>query len=472
MPNVAILVGNTSYRKMNALECCHEDVEAMAELLRATEKYDEITIIENAEADTLKSRIRTAVDSTQSPHELFFYFTGHGHQHETEFFFCATDFDSDRPNQTGLSISEFHTLLRPANAELVVQVVDACYSGTLMFKSDGTWISHEKAGFRNVIRFASCLESQQSLTGDPLSLFTDKFISASIRKTEGVVFYTDIMNSLRDEFLTNNNQTPYFISQSTGREQFAEDARRLGALRQKIENQTRPPTIDAPIASAPITLLDRLRLADTRVLTPEKMQTLVAQLFDALAHKLLDGDFSEYFTVEKKEHSDFYEPTTEQFIIRVLSKEKRPDNFVTANHSRKFRRQSSHLGGIGNIFSNYTDEAPYEDVWELSLNCTMTRTQLRITLTPRFMNLQQIVLVVSCAPSLDHCYIFEMATQHLLTDFGKFDNEGVEISRRYWKSPWSNSTNGIVQQIIAKLRETVQTHLESAEKRLQEVKSN
>jgi hypothetical protein len=46
-------------------------------------------------------------------------------------------------------------------------------------------------------------------------------------KTEGVVFYTDIINTLRDEFIDNNLQTPFFVSQHTGREQFVDDAKRL-----------------------------------------------------------------------------------------------------------------------------------------------------------------------------------------------------------------------------------------------------
>jgi hypothetical protein len=77
----------------------------------------------------------------------------------------------------------------------VVKVIDACSSGVLLFKTDGSFLPTNKQGFKNVIQIASCLDSQSSLTGDPLSLFTDKFLHAALRKTEGTVYYTDIIDA-------------------------------------------------------------------------------------------------------------------------------------------------------------------------------------------------------------------------------------------------------------------------------------
>ena len=76
MPNIAILIGNTDYHSLSRLDCCHDDLLTMRELLAATEKYLDIELIENAEADDLKTRIRVAIDKAQSPTELFFYYTG------------------------------------------------------------------------------------------------------------------------------------------------------------------------------------------------------------------------------------------------------------------------------------------------------------------------------------------------------------------------------------------------------------
>jgi hypothetical protein len=239
MGGIAILVGNTAYDHLNELACCHDDLEAMQELLSATEKYAEVFVIENAPSDGLKAKLREVIDKTTKPEELFFYFTGHGDQQASDFYFCATNYDGRRPNETGLSNTELHTLLRLADADLVVKIVDACNSGTLLIKADRSmaalsFATEQKNGFRNLIQISSCLDSQNSLTGDPLSVFTESFRAAVLRKTEGPVYYTDIISSLRDEYLQNNDQTPLHVSQGTGREQFVDDAKRLEGLRQKL----------------------------------------------------------------------------------------------------------------------------------------------------------------------------------------------------------------------------------------------
>jgi hypothetical protein len=465
MPSLAILIGNTDYHVMSKLECCHDDVQAINELLKATEKFDEVIIIENAESDALKTQLRNALDKVKSPKELFLYFTGHGHVHEMEFYYCATNFDANRPNETGLSTTELHTLLRPSDARLVVKVIDACYSGTPLVKSERVWLHVGKDGFHNLIQIASSLDTQTSLTGDPLSAFTRKFRDAALRKTEGPVFYSDIMSTLRDAFIDNDSQTPHFVSQGTGREQFVDDAKRLEHLRASLEDER---TADAAEAQseqlaqpAPASLLDRLRAADARIVTPELMSRFVASFFDSLINTLSGGDFGEFFTHDVIEHSRFEEQTTQQFIIGVLQKEKRADNFVTAHYSRELRN-SSPLRAAALLFDNDA----YVETWTLHLNCMMERAQLKITLSPKFNNLQRIVLVVTCAPSLDHCYIFEITTQHMLRDFGKFDTGGRDLSRRWWKLAWTVSTEGVVQQIAAKFDEAMRKQLEDAETRL------
>ena len=230
MANVAILVSNTEYQSLNNLSCCHDDLIAMRELLDATRKFSKIELIENYEADALKSQLRTIVDTNSSIGELFFYFSGHGCLHKGEFYCCATKFDQKRPNETGISNNELHTILKLADPELVVKVIDACNSGTLLVKSDGESIFHREHQFKNLIQMSSCLESQNSLTGEPLSPFTEKFRSSALRKEQGPVYYIDIISSLIDEFLPNNDQIPFFVSQVTGREQFVDEARRMDAL--------------------------------------------------------------------------------------------------------------------------------------------------------------------------------------------------------------------------------------------------
>ena len=46
--------------------------------------------------------------------------------------------------------------------ELVVKVIDACSSGALLLKSDGSFLPSNKNGFKNLIQISSCLDSPKT----------------------------------------------------------------------------------------------------------------------------------------------------------------------------------------------------------------------------------------------------------------------------------------------------------------------
>jgi caspase domain-containing protein len=473
---IAILVGSAQYDTQAALPCCRNDVEALCELLKATEKYETIKLIHDANADDLKTQLRTVLYGYTSVEEIFYYFSGHGFLSDGEFFCCAQNFDPRRPNETGLSTRDLHTFLRTANPELVVKVIDACSSGMLHIKSDNGWFPGTKGGLNNFVEIASCLDSQDSLPGDPLSEFTAGFLLATLRKTEGTVFYTDVVATLRDEFLGNYNQTPHFVSQGTGREVFLDDANQLEKFRApfkekwKLSVQEEVPTVaEHDIISAEPTLLEMLKVAEEKIAKPDQIQLVVNDFFNRLRERLSAQEFADFFDVHVSEHSDFYEPTARGFIIRVLSKENRLDNFVTAIINKTIRRRQDPFG-INNLSMLYASMARNdEDIVEthdLHLNYRMDKAQLNITFTPKYNSLRQIVLVVTCAPSLENCYIFEIATQHSLTNWSEYDSEGSEITRRWYKIAWNDSFDGIVGKITTQMREVIRSRLEAAANRL------
>ena len=149
MSNTAILVGNTRYTSLSELACCHDDLVAMKELLEATLRYShsDIEVIENADADDLKARVREAIAKQSSVDELFFYFTGHGCQQDEDFYYCGTEFDPMKPNRTGISTNELHALLRMASADVVVKFL----SGNPGFgrnEQGGDAVGHVQGGWR------------------------------------------------------------------------------------------------------------------------------------------------------------------------------------------------------------------------------------------------------------------------------------------------------------------------------------
>jgi len=235
MSRIALLIANATYANLPELECCGEDLAAIEGMLHATGRYDLVRTLQDGSADAIKSAIREALVGDLD--EVFFYFSGHGVQINREFYFCAADFQKSDSEATGLSNGELHAMLRANNPETVIKVIDACSSGALLIKSDGGFLPTHKEGLKNLIQISSCLDVQSSITGQPLSEFTKSFCQACLRKEQGPVFYTDIISALRDDYLDNNNQTPHFTSQGTGREVFVEDASVLAAFRRVFETR-------------------------------------------------------------------------------------------------------------------------------------------------------------------------------------------------------------------------------------------
>lgn len=476
MTSVAVVIGSADYTRLSPLPCCRKDVDAVVALVEGTGRFDAIHRLLDLEAADLKRELRAALEPVKEANEVFFYFSGHGHSEDGEFYFCPRDFDHRRPNETGLSNGELTALLRESSPELAVKVVDACSSGALLIKSGSQFLPAEKGGLKNLVQIASCLDSQTSLAGDPLSEFTERFCQAAIRKTEGPVYYTDVIAVLRDEYLNDRERTPHFVFQASARETFMEDAAALEAFRTRfaatwasssaIDDAAMAEHVPALVEAEPPSLLELLTETDAKLARPEDIASTVSALFDGLKAKLEGGAFPDFFDLATIEHSDFEEQGARAFIIRVLTQEKRADNFVTASITRERKKANRYGSWAATLALGLYGDDDIVEHWDLTLNMRMERAQLRITLTPKFLTLQRIVLVVTCAPSLEHCYVFELATRHPRTDFNAYAEEGIEVTRRWYTQRWRDDVGWLVDKIAEKLDETVKEHLAATQERL------
>lgn len=464
LSRLAIIVGNSEYDHLHRLSCCADDVNAMQEFLKETHGYDQIEILQNLKANDLKDRLREIVAPEGAYKEILFYFTGHGHNIRDIFYFCSADFDSNRPNETGLSNEDLLEIFRASNADLIVQIIDACNSGTRIIKDAcyGILPPPTKEGIRNYILIASCLNDQNSLTGDPLSVFTEKFIEASLKKTKGEVFYSDVINVLRDAFIENNTQTPYFISQGTGREIFIRDAAMLDTLREKM---TPRPEAAAQVenVSQIVSLKERLKQEEDRFCTKDLANKFIEKLFQSIKLKVVQSQIiSECYTPNINDH-ERYSDNNEAFMVRVLSKEKRPDELVTAELKRKRKKRNPLFNATSVLMQStiglYDDEDILE-TYDLSLNCSLEKAELTIILQSNYQYLPQFKLVVSCAPSVEHCYVFERCSLHKLSDWNSYSHYGEELTRRWYKMNWKeDKTDSVARKISDEIHVLVEKHV-------------
>ena len=246
-----------------------------------------------------------------------------------------------------------------------------------------------------------------------------------------------------------------------------ESAKRFDGLRAKLLTAEPAPRGESiVVVEQQATVIQTLERAEKNFATKENASAFVSRLFGKLSERISSGEFfGDLFSAEVIEHSDFVEPTARSFLIRVLSGEKRPDNFVTAAIKPEARQRDPFnlsVLAMAKMFAEADDFSNYE----LKLNCSLEKVQIKITLTPKFVTLKRFVLVVSCAPSLEICYVLELLTQHLRRDWGEFDSNGIEISRRWWKMNWEAPCDVLVDKISEKLRGAVQESVDAAAKAL------
>jgi len=448
----------------------------MTSLLQSTGKFDRILNHIDLDADSMRETVRESLPAGDEFEEVFFYFSGHGLQSGADLYLSGTTFVESRPNETGVSYSELMDLFRSASPNVLITVIDACFSGALLVKSSQLLGPVSKDGLRSVLQFSSSLDDQTSLGGDSLSAFTRAFLEACLRKTSGVVYYTDIKNTLRDEFIGNDEQTPFFVNQGTGREVLVDDAKKLTVFRASFfatwpadrndDEETGEADSNQVVLARPLTSKELLEAAEQNMGDPDKVQNFVDRLFDGVVSKFKQSEFSEFFQTSVVEHKDYQESVTREFLIRVLSRENRPDKLVTAEITRKRKEANSWDQAIIGLMSSLNQG--WTEHFTLHLNCEMSRAQLKLTLTPRYIALHQLQLVLSCAPSLDQCYVFEMVTQHPRTDWDSFDRDGREIVRRWYTLGWADDVEFLTGKICEALTKSVRDHINDTSKRLDE----
>ncbi len=470
--NVAILIGVSSYENTTDLKCCRNDAAAMEELLAATQKYSAILKLVDENAQTIKNRLSEFFDANKNIEEAFFYYSGHGYVQNREFFFCPSNFTSSQPNETGLSLKRLHDLLRGSKAQTVVQVIDACYSGINLIKKDYDPLD-QPAEFRNFIRIASCLEAQESLTGDPLSEFTDAYINASISKVSGAVYYQDIADRLSDEYADNSQRRPHFIFQSTGRDIFVPDAAVLNSIRSlrgweptaelSEESDKRVDTEEK------ISLVERLKSLEETFVSREDAEKFISTLkADIQASVGASDDIEALFEQEVSSGYKYFrldEGDVEQ-VVRIIEGEKRFDRFVTAKSTYIKPKRGLGLAGVLR-----TDFDPYAEgyfEYSLELNCDLDDLLIQVHLAPKFRALPKFQLTLAIIPSIDICYIFSFVSVHRLTSWNQYEHDKDRSAWKWFKADWASGPQAIGEISVEMLHEVVRNFVKQFEKSLSE----
>lgn len=236
--NIALIVGVSEYRAGNDLSAAEYDAQFVHDLLCDNGKYKDVFTLEtNVSSVDFNKKMNEISSKYESVpiEEFFFYFSGHGYIANGEFIYCTSDFHTTKPRTSSIPNKDLDEWIKFFSPDLTVKVIDACHSGARVIKEQDIFSkSLISEGFNNFVQFASSMEEQYSFASSDVSLFTKVFLeAASLQKSEKIL-YRDIENYILDAFEREQEQTPYFITQSTRREIFCPDSTRLSEFHEKM----------------------------------------------------------------------------------------------------------------------------------------------------------------------------------------------------------------------------------------------
>lgn len=449
--NIAILIGNTQYQNLSNLECCANDVARMHELLAHTQKFNQILDYVDKPLHSVKDALRHLSALEGGYEEVFFYFTGHGLSNSDDFYMCFDGFREASPNSTGLSRTDAYDIVKAFSAELSVFVIDACEAGRNLIKSDPRPLTREpKSGFSKFMQISSCTETQFSLAGKDISVFTDQFIKACLKTEQGIIYYSDIENALRDAFLNDAAQTPHFIRQGTLVEQFCPDASRLDPLRLAIlEQDSEVEQAVENTASNFEIAKSRIESIESKVPTKESAQAFINGVFEqAIGQAELTPEVAEFFNVRTIKHNNFDNVQNKKTVVGLLQRRGGSDSFVESDVQTM--NSSDPFGGFGlNALAALRPPSQYDKTYNLFNRCGLESLHVGIYFQPKFMALNRIFSEIVFLPRLTECLILTCNSIQLRSGWGSFNEYTATKQWKWSHHAWSEDLAKVAKAYVS-----------------------
>jgi hypothetical protein len=223
--SIAIIVGVTDYVDPALhLPACKKDVEVIDSILRMGGRFTEVIVISSCDAQSLKANLAETVQRFKHEEidDLLFYFTGHGEFVEDGFNYQLRDYSKSRIAATTLANAELDSMLKSLSPNLMVKVVDACYSGMPYIKDGSSFDDYIKSSntFSNCYFLFSSQSDQRSYADENISDFTLEFAKAVAASNADSIRYKDVIDAISDAFAGRTAQRPLFVSQASFTEVF------------------------------------------------------------------------------------------------------------------------------------------------------------------------------------------------------------------------------------------------------------
>lgn len=274
-------------------------------LVKATGKYDEIYTFKEDETrgDEFNAKLMEIFNKNKTVDEVFFYFSGHGHYDEEEFYYALQDYNSQKRNQTSLTNTSLDAFIKSVNPNKVVKIVDSCNSGINYIKQDGLVEKHfdiSKQKFNDCYFLFSSRTDQSSYAGEYFSDFTKCFIDSILNSKTNLVRYKNIIDYVSDCFANNSKQKPVFITQGDFTLEFGSlESVTLDKIKEEV-NKILPNSqeiVGCPEAFTETNSLKDLIIADNKknYCTKEDADNFLQKLHDTIQNYQSSNDLRELY---------------------------------------------------------------------------------------------------------------------------------------------------------------------------------
>ena len=419
------------------LPVCLADGQAIAAILNTTSRFDDILDLSTSpliESRHLKAQLSEFIKKHSSSRieEAVFYYSGHGSFVGDDFFYVPSDFDEDKPNETGLSNQELDEMFRGLAPALFVKIVDACRSGTRYVKGGDdleAYLRATRPAFNDVYFMFSSQGEERSFTDGRLSAFTAALIQRVRSEENGPIRYRDLVSAIADAFLKNSRQTPRFVSDAKGTEVFChggpELKTALGPFLREAVDEAATTSVSPPVSKAS-SRLERLSEAESKYTDRSEVEAALKRVLDFARDWRPTGDLADYYGVEVVTLDD--EPDRVKSIGQWLAKnqaqgffaelEMEDETYKKEVPTDPIRRQMS----ISLLFRGYDGPTRLVDATRSVIagyrnTISLPFAYIKIRLLPRFRALPVLEGYIAPLVSLTTLRLFWSFTELRYSDF-------------------------------------------------------
>lgn len=392
--NIAIIIGVSEYQNLNNLPGCNNDFNLISKIIRTTEKYDDVLEINsNTLSLDVKEKLSAFINNKKNDDidELFFYYSGHGYYDGDDLLYILTDYVNERINSTSISNSFIDNLFRELNPKLLVKVVDACNSGIQYIKGIENIpnIFEEKKDLNNCYFMFSSHSNQSSYVNN-LSHFTKSFSKSILEHSGQNISYSNIIDYIKDSFIDNSLQVPYFITQGSLTENFCSISEKIRAIDINLFEENSNDIKETR------SLTDIIKESSKKYVSKNQVDDILTEIKKEISDKVKEWNLGELFEAIISTRQNYSDVHGIKEVAKWVNDNKN-DYFVKVKKVevksvKTYNAFSTLTSNLGNLYSTYRPDSIYS-------NLDVEFDTISIMAEPKFNNLKKyecnIILLIS-----------------------------------------------------------------------------